>query len=77
LIKGPKMADVCIPAFPRAGVARAISRLIGIWRAFSAGARTIDPDALSDHLQRDLGFRDGRSTSATIARATADRARWR
>ena len=71
------MADVCIPAFPRAGVARAISRLVGIWRVFSAGARTIDPDSLSDHLQRDLGFRDGRSTPTPIARATADWVRWR
>jgi hypothetical protein len=76
LIKGPQMGDVCFPALPRSGVARVIARLIG-WLAFFSGARTIDPDALSDHMQRDLGFRDGRSTPTPIARATADWVRWR
>lgn len=70
------MGDVCLPALPRTGVARVIARLIG-WLAFSSGARAIDPDALSDHLQRDLGFRDGRSTPASIARAAAARSAWR
>jgi hypothetical protein len=37
----------------------------------------IDPGALSDHMQRDLGFRDGRSTPASIARTSVDRPAWR
>jgi hypothetical protein len=61
----------------RTGLARAIRRLIGKWRAHSKRARTIDPDALSDYMQRDLGFRDGRSRPAPIARAAADRSAWR
>ncbi len=71
------MADVCLPALPRTAVARAIRRLIGHWRARSTRAPTIDPGALSDHMQRDLGFRDGRSTPASIARTSADWWAWR
>jgi len=71
------MADVCLAAPPQSGAARTFGRLIGQWRGRSQSARTIDPAALSDHMQRDLGFRDGRSTPASIARAVADRSAWR
>jgi hypothetical protein len=67
------MADIRLPALPRTGVARAIRRLIGQWRAHSKRARTIDPGALSDYLQRDLGFRDGRSRPTLMSRAAVDR----
>jgi hypothetical protein len=59
------------------GVARVISQLIGKWRGRSNRAWMIDPAALSDYMQRDLGFRDGHATPASIARAAADRAAWR
>ena len=55
------MADVSLPALRQSGAARVIGQWIGQWRGRSASARTIDPGALSDHMQRDLGFRDGRS----------------
>ncbi len=71
------MTDIHLAALPRTGAAGAIWRLIGKWRAGAKRPRMIDPDALTDHLQRDLGFRDGRSTPASIARAAADRPAWR
>jgi hypothetical protein len=72
LIKGPTMAEVCLPTVPRTSAARVIGRLIGKWRARLSSARTIDPGALSDHMQRDLGFRDGRSKLTPVARTAGD-----
>ena len=71
------MADVSLPALRRSGVARVIGQLIGQWRGRSNGARAIDPAALSDHMQRDLGFRDGRSTPARVDGPAADPMAWR
>jgi len=70
------MADVSLPALRQSGAARVIGQWIGQWRGRSASARTIDPGALSDHMQRDLGFRDGRSRP-TAARTSADPLAWR
>jgi hypothetical protein len=71
------VADVSLPALRRSGVARVIGELIGQWRGRSNSARTIDPDALSDHMQRDLGFRDGRSRPTPFERPGADLPAWR
>ena len=71
------MADVSLAALPQTGVARVIGRLIGQWRRRSHSARTIDPAALSDHMQRDLGFRDGRSRPTPFERSDADWSAWR
>ncbi|MGA2492304.1 MAG: hypothetical protein ABSF67_05065 [Roseiarcus sp.] len=71
------MADVSLPALQGAGIARLISRLIEQWRVRSHSARAIDPAALSDHMQRDLGFRDGRSRPAPVAPPAADLSAWR
>ena len=71
------MADVSLAALPQTGVARVIGRLIGQWRDRSHRARTLDPAALSDHMQRDLGFRDGRSQPAPVARPVAELSAWR
>ena len=70
------MADVSLPTVRRSGPARVIGQWIGQWRGRSTSARTIDPSALSDHLQRDLGFRDGRSRPTVEARR-ADFSTWR
>ena len=72
------MAEICLPAVPRTGLARRlIGTLIGKWRGDLPSARTIDPGALSDHMQRDLGFRDGRSRPAPFAPSAADWSTWR
>ena len=71
------MADVSLPALRRSGVARVIGQLMGQWRGRSNGAETIDPAAPSDHMQRDLGFRDGRSRPTPFERSDADWAAWR
>jgi len=71
------MADICLPAARRNGAARVIGQWIGQWRGRSTSARTIDPAALSDHLQRDLGFRDGRATPRRDAHMAADPLAWR
>jgi len=76
MIKGPNMTDCCLSPPSHTGVGRTIWRLIGNWRARSNSARTIDPAALSDHMQRDLGFRDGRSLPHE-ARRVADLSTWR
>jgi hypothetical protein len=62
------MADVSLPTARRSGAAHILGQWIGQWRGRSTGARTIDPSGLSGHMQRDLGFRDGRSTPASSAR---------
>jgi hypothetical protein len=71
------MADVSLPTARRGGAARVIGQWIGQWRGRSTSAQTIDPSALSDHLQRDLGFRDGRSTPTRDADMAADPLAWR
>jgi len=71
------MTDVCLPARPRTGVTGAISRWMGKWRPRSGSGRMIDPAALSDHRQRDLGFRDGRSRPARVPPPAADPLAWR
>ena len=55
------MTDCCLSPPSHTGMARTIWRLIRDWRTRPSIAPTIDPDALSDYMQRDLGFRDGRS----------------
>ena len=70
------MAETYLPAVPQTGVARLISRLIGQWRARPNSSTKIDPAALSDHMQRDLGFRDGRSKPPE-ARLVVDLSAWR
>jgi hypothetical protein len=71
------MTDVCLPAIPRTGVTAVIGRWMRKWRPRAASGRTIDPGALSDHMQRDLGFRDGRSTPARVDGPAADPMAWR
>ena len=66
------MAEICLPTVRRNGAARVIGQWIGQWRGRSTSARTIDPSALSDHMQRDLGFRDGRSKLTPVARTAGD-----
>jgi len=70
------MADICLPTARRNGVARVIGQWIGQWRGRSTSARTIEPHALSDHMQRDLGFRDGRSTPACHTKTMTDPLAW-
>jgi len=77
MIKGPNMTDCCLTPASRPGVARTIWRLIGNWRARSNSARTLDPAALSDYMQRDLGFRDGHSRPAPDLPPPAFPAVWR
>jgi len=69
------MADVSLRALPQKGFARVFARLIGLTRARLTGPAAIDPDALSDHMQRDLGFRDGRSNPTPNTRAVGAFAR--
>ena len=58
--------------------ALASSRLSGILAAIRAHPWRRSPlrvDILSDHLSRDLGFRDGRATAVATGRDVVDR-RW-
>jgi hypothetical protein len=71
------MAEICLPTVRRNGAARVIGQWIGQWRGRSTSARTIDPSALSDHMQRDLGFRDGCATAKRDADAVVDPLAWR
>lgn len=69
MVKGMHMVDVSLPALPNSGLAQALAKLVGVITGRPTRSAAIDPDALSDHLQRDLGFRDGRATRASSARA--------
>jgi hypothetical protein len=70
------MHDVRLPTPSRSGVAPAIRWLIEKWRSGATSGRTIDPDALPDAIRRDLGFRDGRASSAPIKAASVDLLPW-
>jgi len=63
------MVDLSLPALPKRNLAQALAELVGMIRRRPTRFEAIDPDALSNHLQRDLGFRDGRATPASSARA--------
>jgi hypothetical protein len=63
------MVDLSLPTLPNKNLAQALAKLVGIMRGRPTRSEAIDPDALSDHLRRDLGFLDGRATPASSARA--------
>ena len=63
------MADFSLPAFRQKRLAQVLARLASLAREGPTRPATIDPSMLSDHMQRDLGFLDGRETPASSARA--------
>jgi hypothetical protein len=69
MVKGTQMVDLSLPAPQRKTLEQALAKLVRMFRGRPTRSQAIDPDSLPDHLQRDLGFRDGHATPASSARA--------